>query len=120
MDFQKKKTRYKSKSRCNSFCDKYKKRKKLLLNQSFTFPADKSSGISGSIEQKSRRFSYPDVVRMTNNFERIIGKGGFGTVYYGCFDDIQVAVKMLSASSIQGFKQFQTEVWSIQCNLLLI
>lgn len=47
---------------------------------------------------------------MTNNFERILGKGGFGTVYYGCLDEIQVAVKMLSPSSIQGYKQFQAEV----------
>ncbi|KAK0597275.1 hypothetical protein LWI29_023585 [Acer saccharum] len=48
---------------------------------------------------------------MTNNFQRIIGKGGFGTVYYGCLDDsTQVAVKMLSPSSIQGYKQFQAEV----------
>ena len=46
---------------------------------------------------------------MTNNFERILGKGGFGTVYHGLIDNVQVAVKILSASSAQGFQQFQAE-----------
>ncbi|KAK2651579.1 hypothetical protein Ddye_011435 [Dipteronia dyeriana] len=72
--------------------------------------ATQSNGTSGSFELKNRRFSYSDVVRMTNNFETIIGKGGFGTVYYGCLDNTQVAVKMLSPSSIQGYKEFQAEV----------
>ncbi|KAH7565373.1 hypothetical protein JRO89_XS09G0197700 [Xanthoceras sorbifolium] len=57
-----------------------------------------------------RKFSYSDVMRMTNNFQRIVGKGGFRTVYHGCIDDTHVAVKMLSPSSIQGYKQFQAEV----------
>ncbi|KAL5755842.1 hypothetical protein ACOSQ2_020588 [Xanthoceras sorbifolium] len=64
----------------------------------------------GSLEPKSRSLSYSDVVRITNNFERIIGQGGFGTVYYGNLGDTQVAVKMLSPSSVQGYKQFQAEV----------
>ncbi|XWS12023.1 hypothetical protein CRYUN_Cryun37aG0054800 [Craigia yunnanensis] len=61
-------------------------------------------------ELKNRQFTYSDVERITNNFERAIGKGGFGTVYHGCLDDTQVAVKMLSKSSIQGYKQFEAEV----------
>ncbi|KAL5824495.1 hypothetical protein ACOSQ3_020558 [Xanthoceras sorbifolium] len=61
-------------------------------------------------ELKNRRFSYSDVVRITDNFERIIGRGGFGTVYHGNLDGSQVAVKMLSPSSIQGNKEFQAEV----------
>ncbi|KAJ4717964.1 protein kinase family protein [Melia azedarach] len=63
-----------------------------------------------SLELKSRRFSYSDVMRITNNFERVIGEGGFGTVYHGYLDDTQVAVKMLSPSSVQGYKQFKAEV----------
>lgn len=48
---------------------------------------------------------------MTNNFERVLGKGGFGTVFHGYLDEsTQVAVKMLSPSSVQGHKQFQAEV----------
>ena len=61
-------------------------------------------------ELKNRQFTYSDVERITNNFERAIGKGGFGTVYHGCLDDTQVAVKMLSKSSFQGYKQFEAEV----------
>lgn len=40
-----------------------------------------------------------------------IGKGGFGVVYHGYMKDgTQVAVKMLSPSSSQGPREFQTEV----------
>ncbi|XVF86744.1 hypothetical protein PTKIN_Ptkin18bG0067000 [Pterospermum kingtungense] len=59
---------------------------------------------------KNRHFSYFDVLRITNNFERVIGKGGFGTVYHGFIADTEVAVKMLSKSSIQGYQQFEAEV----------
>ncbi|PHT88944.1 hypothetical protein T459_11050 [Capsicum annuum] len=50
-----------------------------------------------------------EVLRITNNFQKILGKGGFGTVYFGYIDDREVAVKMLSPSSAQGFKEFQAE-----------
>ncbi|XP_059458017.1 LRR receptor-like serine/threonine-protein kinase IOS1 [Corylus avellana] len=63
-----------------------------------------------SLESIQRQFTYSELLKMTNNFERILGKGGFGTVYRGNIDDTQVAVKMLSPSSVQGFQQFQSEV----------
>ena len=62
------------------------------------------------MEKNKQQFTYSNVSKMTNNFERVLGKGGFGTVYYGRLDDTEVAVKMLSQSSAQGFKQFQSEV----------
>ncbi|KAK1575184.1 hypothetical protein Q3G72_003299 [Acer saccharum] len=65
---------------------------------------------NGTLQLKNRRFLYSEVARITDNFERIIGRGGFGTVYHGNLDDTQVAVKMLSPSSVQGYKQFQAEV----------
>ncbi|KAK0596635.1 hypothetical protein LWI29_017586 [Acer saccharum] len=70
----------------------------------------KSSKMYESMEQNKQQFTYSNVLKMTNNFERVLGKGGFGTVYYGRLDDTEVAVKMLSQSSAQGFKQFQSEV----------
>ncbi|GLT72543.1 hypothetical protein SLA2020_444680 [Shorea laevis] len=63
-----------------------------------------------SLESIQRQFTYSELLKITNNFERILGKGGFGTVYHGNLDDTQVAVKILSQSSIQGFQQFQSEV----------
>ncbi|EOA39631.1 hypothetical protein CARUB_v10008262mg, partial [Capsella rubella] len=65
---------------------------------------------SSSIITKERKFTYSEVLKMTKNFERVLGKGGFGTVYYGNLDDTQVAVKMLSHSSAQGYKEFKAEV----------
>ena len=64
-------------------------------------------------EIKKQQFSYSDILTITTNFERIIGKGGFGTVYHGLLSDheTQVAVKMLSRSTAQGFKQFNAEVF---------
>jgi len=54
-------------------------------------------------------YSYSDVLKITNNFNTTLGKGGFGTVYLGHIDETPVAVKMLSSSSVQGFQQFQAE-----------
>ncbi|CAN6570815.1 unnamed protein product [Malus baccata var. baccata] len=63
-----------------------------------------------SFESKKRQFTYLDVLQITNNFQTIIGRGGFGKVYHGFVDDTQVAVKMLSPTSGQGYQQFQAEV----------
>ncbi|CAD5315274.1 unnamed protein product [Arabidopsis thaliana] len=63
-----------------------------------------------SIETKDRKFTYSEILKMTNNFERVLGKGGYGRVYYGKLDDTEVAVKMLFHSSAeQDYKHFKAE-----------
>ncbi|GMY34485.1 probable LRR receptor-like serine/threonine-protein kinase At1g05700 [Fagus crenata] len=68
-----------------------------------------SIGKGRVLESKKQQFTYSEVLRITNNFAIVIGKGGFGTVYHGYLDGFQVAVKMLSPSSAQGYKEFQAE-----------
>lgn len=64
-----------------------------------------------ALESNNKQFTYAEVANMTNNFQTPIGKGGFGTVYLGQLKNgNQVAVKLLSASSSQGYKEFQNEV----------
>nr|XP_023920344.1 putative leucine-rich repeat receptor-like serine/threonine-protein kinase At2g19230 [Quercus suber]POF00384.1 putative leucine-rich repeat receptor-like serine/threonine-protein kinase [Quercus suber] len=59
---------------------------------------------------KNQQYKYSEVVQITDNFKTIIGEGGFGKVYLGILkDETQVAVKLLSASSKQGYKEFRAE-----------
>jgi len=52
---------------------------------------------------------------MTSNFQRALGEGGFGIVYHGYLNGSEeVAVKVLSQTSSQGYKHFKAEA----CNLL--
>ena len=70
-----------------------------------------SAIIPGGFHSESFQFSESDIVSITNNFERPIGRGGFGTVYHGYLKDgTPVAVKVLSKTSSQGEKQFRAEV----------
>ncbi|CAA7018122.1 unnamed protein product [Microthlaspi erraticum] len=63
-----------------------------------------------SFDQKSRKFTYSEVIEMTSNFQRVLGKGGFGFGYQGTVNGLGVAVKVLSQLSTQGYKQFKAEV----------
>ncbi|KAF8015003.1 hypothetical protein BT93_H0711 [Corymbia citriodora subsp. variegata] len=56
-----------------------------------------------TLRLKNRPFKHGEVSRITGNFRRVIGEGGFGKVYLGTLDNgTIVAVKMLSESSKQG------------------
>uniref|UniRef100_A0A3B6LLP3 Protein kinase domain-containing protein n=1 Tax=Triticum aestivum TaxID=4565 RepID=A0A3B6LLP3_WHEAT len=63
---------------------------------------------------ENRRFTYMELQKFTNKFERFIGQGGFGLVYYGRLEDnSEVAVKMRSESSSHGLDEFLAEVHSL-------
>nr|VDD40028.1 unnamed protein product [Brassica oleracea] len=67
--------------------------------------------IRPSIVANKKSFTYEEVKVITNNFERTLGEGGFGVVYHGNLNgNEEVAVKVLSQSSAQGYKQFKAEV----------
>ncbi|XP_002979562.2 nodulation receptor kinase [Selaginella moellendorffii] len=57
-----------------------------------------------------RRLSLKEVVNATNCYKTVIGEGGFGTVFYGTLSGQAVAVKARSSSSIQGTREFNTEL----------
>ncbi|PWA50259.1 clade XVII lectin receptor kinase [Artemisia annua] len=60
-----------------------------------------------------RPFTFEELSRATNDFheDRIIGRGGFSTVYRAILPDgITVAVKRVSSISQQGIKEYKAEV----------
>jgi hypothetical protein len=64
-----------------------------------------------STHQGAKPYSLDEVVVATNNFKTMIGKGGFGHVYYGKLKDGQdVAIKELDVKSTQGPSEFFNEV----------
>ncbi|KAL5723025.1 hypothetical protein ACHQM5_006471 [Ranunculus cassubicifolius] len=58
-------------------------------------------------------FTYPDIVKATGNFseERIVGKGGFGVVYYGVLPcGREIAVKKQQREGLEGEREFHAEM----------
>ena len=62
----------------------------------------------------TRRFSYQELAAATSNFsdDRKLGEGGFGSVYRGFLEDLNldVAIKRVSKTSPQGWNEFMSEV----------
>ncbi|XP_057846890.1 probable LRR receptor-like serine/threonine-protein kinase At5g48740 [Cryptomeria japonica] len=59
---------------------------------------------------RTRSFSIEELRTATQNFNQEIGKGDFGTVFYGkLLDEKEIAVKVLSSSSKQGLLEFLYE-----------
>jgi len=58
-------------------------------------------------------FTHSDILKATGNFseDRVIGRGGFGTVYRGSLPDgRQVAVKKLQREGVEGEREFLAEM----------
>ena len=56
-------------------------------------------------------FTLVDIEDATQNYKTSIGEGGFGSVYRGTLlDGQEVAVKVRSATSTQGTREFENEV----------
>lgn len=73
------------------------------------------------MKSKNQGFSRAEVQGITNDFATEIGGGGFGKVYLGRLKDgTQVAVKLLSQTSQQGFDEFQSEVKTINYLCLVL
>uniref|UniRef100_J3MWT5 Protein kinase domain-containing protein n=1 Tax=Oryza brachyantha TaxID=4533 RepID=J3MWT5_ORYBR len=67
--------------------------------------------LRSSLDIGNRQFTYEELKELTNNFQRLIGRGGFGNVYYGRLENTsEVAVKIRSEYSKQGLHQFLAEV----------
>ncbi|KAG2685714.1 hypothetical protein I3760_10G139000 [Carya illinoinensis] len=55
-------------------------------------------------------FTFYEIEDATRKFEKKIGSGGFGVVYYGMKDGNEIAVKVLTSNSYQGKREFSNEV----------
>ncbi|XP_038693053.1 probable LRR receptor-like serine/threonine-protein kinase At1g06840 isoform X2 [Tripterygium wilfordii] len=83
-----------------------------LLNITLLGPYSNTSKISIKIEGV-KGFAYKEMVVATNNFNSSsqIGRGGYGIVYRGNLSDkTVVAIKRAEEGSLQGQKEFLTEI----------
>ncbi|XP_031377448.1 cold-responsive protein kinase 1-like isoform X1 [Punica granatum] len=79
-----------------------------------SYEQQRSMKVSGI--QNTRQYLYQELCRATDNFspDNKIGEGGFGSVYKGVLrDGTLAAIKVLSAESKQGVREFLTEITTI-------
>lgn len=73
-----------------------------------------SSFFSEVAAETAHRFSMSEIEDATGKFQKRIGSGGFGIVYYGKLKDgKEIAVKVLTNDSFQGIREFLNEVTSL-------
>ena len=79
----------------------------LVSHPSQSMDSSKSIGPS----EVAHCFSFSEIENSTNNFEKKIGSGGFGVVYYGKLKDgKEIAIKVLTSNSYRGKWEFSNEV----------
>ncbi|XP_065856231.1 probable LRR receptor-like serine/threonine-protein kinase At1g67720 [Euphorbia lathyris] len=70
-----------------------------------------ASTLNDSPAETACCFSFAEIEDATRSFEKKIGSGGFGVVYYGKLKDgKEMAVKVLTSNSYQGKREFSNEV----------
>ncbi|KAJ0979069.1 hypothetical protein J5N97_014543 [Dioscorea zingiberensis] len=70
-------------------------------------------GKVGSVTEQKTDFTYAELYKATNGFssKNFLSEGGFGLVFKGVLNDGQwIAVKQHKAASMQGDKEFRSEV----------
>ncbi|KAK8955132.1 putative LRR receptor-like serine/threonine-protein kinase [Platanthera guangdongensis] len=61
--------------------------------------------------ESAHKFSLSEIEEATGRFQKKVGSGGFGIVYYGKLKDgKEIAVKVLTNESYQGIREFLNEV----------
>lgn len=76
-------------------------------------PQKLASSLGDNAAEAAHYFALSEIEDATKNFERKIGSGGFGVVYYGRLKDgREIAVKILTNDSFQGKREFSNEVLS--------
>uniref|UniRef100_A0ACD5ZIV6 Uncharacterized protein n=1 Tax=Avena sativa TaxID=4498 RepID=A0ACD5ZIV6_AVESA len=98
-----------------SFLEKMQKQVEELKIQAVAYCRGKSK-YQDELEQGTgpRRFTYNELAAATDGFSsrNKLGEGGFGSVYRGFLNktNLHIAVKKVSKSSRQGWKEFVSEV----------
>ena len=69
------------------------------------------SFFSNAAVESTHCFTLLEIEEWTTKFEKQIGSGGYGVVYYGKIKDgKEIAVKVLTSNSYQGKREFSNEV----------
>lgn len=69
------------------------------------------SSLGDAATEAAHCFTLAELEEATKNFERKVGSGGFGVVFYGKLKDgKEIAVKLLTNNSFQGKREFSNEV----------
>ncbi|KAI3512094.1 hypothetical protein L1887_19284 [Cichorium endivia] len=88
----------------------------VLLRQRKKYPKPEPKHgmpvMNNATTEAAQCFTISELRNATKNFEKKVGSGGFGTVYYGKLNDgKEIAVKLLENTNVyQGKKEFANEV----------